>query len=61
MTMHYHEKKISSIFLMFVVFPSNGFYRKAEHVAARSLNQQPVSNEISLTGCSEFYTMGCPK
>jgi hypothetical protein len=44
--MHYHEKKISCIYLMLVVFPSNSFYRKPKHVATVSFNQQLLSTEI---------------
>jgi len=48
-------------FLMLVVFPSNDFHRKPQHVAILSLNQQLVLTEISLTGCSESYIMGLHK
>jgi hypothetical protein len=54
------RRKLTAL-LMLVVFLSNGFYRKPEHVATLSFNQQLVLTEKSLTGCSEFFTVGCPK
>jgi hypothetical protein len=51
------KRKFSAISVL-VIFLSNDFYKKPKHVATLSLNQQLVSSEIFLTGCSEFYTMG---
>jgi hypothetical protein len=51
------ERKFPAL-LILVVFLSNGFYKKPQHVAILSFSQQIVSTEISPTGCSEFYTIG---